>query len=251
VSAIMAMREARAAARGDRIAVATQDRDNRAAALGRRRMVCAGLVDVLWRTAAHGGGSRIDRHRRRSLRSRLLRRRMAQPQSGAIAVQPLPGLRSDRPFARSALAVRHRRQRSRMAAFALLAGMAGVAQGRGSREAGNYGRPRTGHAPMIAMELQRSRHLLRPAKTQPSALGSSWRPAYAGGEGAALRYRQKRNRGAHLGRVRRCAGQDGGLGTYGVPPKDGELHAFARPENARGPGEPGPRVDPKCCRWGP
>ncbi len=118
-----------AAARSDRIAVATQGRDHRAVAPGRRRMVCAGLVDVLWRTDAHGSGSRIDRDRGRSARFRLLRRRMAQPQSGAVAAQPLPGLRSGRPFARSAPTVWHRRQRSRLAAFALLAGMARVAQG--------------------------------------------------------------------------------------------------------------------------
>jgi len=61
-------------------------------------MVRAGLVDVLWRTDAHGSGSRIDRDWGRSARFRLLRRRMAQSQPSPVAAGPMLGLRPSREF---------------------------------------------------------------------------------------------------------------------------------------------------------
>lgn len=59
----------------------------------------------------------------------------------------------------------------------------------------------------------------------PRALGSSWRPAYAGGEGAILRYRQKRNRGSHL---QGCAPR-GCAGAHNVRFRNGEHERAPRP----------------------
>src|SRR5579883_600026 len=64
---------------------------------------------------------------------------MAQSQSGAVAARPLPGVRSDRRFARSAPAIRHLKQRPRLAAFALLASMARRTKDRSGRRAGGNG----------------------------------------------------------------------------------------------------------------
>ena len=54
-------------------------------------------------------------------RLRLLRRRMAEPQSGALAGRTLSRMRRPRTRPRSAAALRRRTHRPRLAAFALLA----------------------------------------------------------------------------------------------------------------------------------
>ncbi len=75
----------------------------------------------------------------RGPRLHLLRRRMAKPQSGALAARPLPRLRWKRTRPRQASAVRHLKERPCLAAFALLAGVARRAQSRGDRRTGGRG----------------------------------------------------------------------------------------------------------------
>ena len=102
--------------------VAAQGRDRGAAAARPRRLVGRGLAGLLrraggdrrvrWRAAACGG---------RGPSLRLLRRRMAEPQSCALAARALSRLRRSRTCPRSAAALRHRTHRPCLAAFALLA----------------------------------------------------------------------------------------------------------------------------------
>ena len=75
----------------------------------------------------------LPRASRRGPRLRLLRRRMAEPQSGALAARPLPRLRWKRTCPRHAAALRHRTDRPCLAAFALLGRMARGPEGRSGR----------------------------------------------------------------------------------------------------------------------
>ena len=69
----------------------------------------------------------------RSQRLRLLRHRMAQPQSGALVAGQLPPLRRGRAGSRPAAAARNRTHRPRLAAFAMLVGLARSEASRGRR----------------------------------------------------------------------------------------------------------------------
>ena len=76
-----------------------------------------------WTAACGGRGTSL----------RMLRRRMAEPQSGLAPRRPLPRLRWQRAHLRPAAAIRHRTDRPCLAAFALLGSMARWPESQGGR----------------------------------------------------------------------------------------------------------------------
>ena len=107
--------------------------------IGRDSWVGGRLAGLLRRASGHRRIRRRTARTGRGPRLHVLRRRVAQPQPGALLARQLPPLRRRRARPRPATAVRNRVHRPRVAAFALLVGLVRRQTGRGRRRRGGNG----------------------------------------------------------------------------------------------------------------